>query len=170
MKNLHVKLKKKGWSDEEIRYSLDILSTARTKKSKRIKWIEKMVFWVLLLLVILGSFATSVILFPFLYFMNTGYLYIFIAFIALGFGWIIMKMIQEIDDIEDAQIILPGLFLPVLALINIYVIVSLANMIATGFQYTEGIHNAILISLVYMVSFMIPYIVHRCQFKSPKPL
>jgi hypothetical protein len=51
----------------------------------------------------------------------------------------------------------PWLFIPAIAIINVYLMTNLSNHVATLMEMTTSIHEAPLVSAVYVGAFMFPY-------------
>jgi len=59
-------LRTKGWSDEEIAKTIKILKESPAQKTKFETFVDKIIFWLALLLLVAGNFAISVVLVPFM--------------------------------------------------------------------------------------------------------
>jgi hypothetical protein len=150
-------LKKKGWADTDIEKTSRILSEAHEKKSPTILLLDKVVYWTGLFLAIIGNFVISVILIPFLILMKSFYLYIALIFLGIVFGWVFSIIIKDIEAIKAGQHIVAWIFIPAVAIINVYVMTNLSNHIAKLMEIESGIHAASMVSVVYVLSFMFPY-------------
>jgi len=150
-------LRKKGWSEEEIKRVSRILDESPERKSSTIAIIDKVAYWTGLFLAIIGNFVISVLLIPFLILMKSFYLYLALIFLGIVFGWVFSILLQDIESIKAGQHIIAWLFIPAIAIINVYVITNLSNHIANLMEIKTGIHEAPLVSAVYVFSFMFPY-------------
>lgn len=157
MPGLTENLKKKGWSEEEIKKVSIILGESHEKKSSTILIIDKIVYWAGLLLAIIGNFIISVLLIPFLILLKSFYLYIALLFLGVVFGWVFNILIKDIEAIKSGQHIIAWIFIPAIAIVNVYFMTNLSNYIATLMEIPSGIHKAPLVSFVYVFSFMFPY-------------
>ena len=157
MDDISENLRKKGWSQEEITKASRILQEATQTKSTTIVIIDKIVYWTGLILAIVGNFVISVILIPFLILIQTFYLYLALLFLGVVFGWVFSILIQDIESIREGQRIVAWIFIPAIALINVYVMANLSNHIANLMGLHSGIHEAPLVSVVYVLSFRFPY-------------
>ncbi len=154
-------LKEKGWSEGEIKRVSRILEGAPEKKSPAILLIDKVAYWSGLFIAIIGNFAISVLLIPFLILMKSFYLYLALVFLGVVFGWVFSLLIRDIEAIKAGQHIIAWIFIPAIAIINIYVVTNISNHIATLMEIATGIHIASMVSVVYVVSFMFPYAVSK---------
>lgn len=154
-------LRKKGWPEEEAEKASSIISEAHKKKSSTILLIDKIAYWTGLFLAILGNFIISMILIPFLILMRSFYLYISLIFLGIVFGWVFSIIIRDIESIKGGQHIVAWIFIPAIAIINIYMMTNFSNHIAMLMEIQTGIHAASMVSVVYVLSFMFPYTLAR---------
>ncbi len=154
-------LRKKGWPDEDAEKTSRILSEAHAKKSSTILVIDKIAYWTGLLLAILGNFIISMLLIPFLILMKSFYLYISLIFLGIVFGWVFSIIIKDIEAIKAGQHIIAWIFIPSVAIINVYMMTNFSNHIARLMEIQTGIHAASMVSVVYVISFMFPYTLAR---------
>jgi hypothetical protein len=150
-------LKKKGWSEEEIKRVTSVFAESPSKKSPTILLIDKVVYWAGLFLAIIGNFAISVLLIPFLILLKSFYLYLSLLFLGIIFGWVFSVLISDIEAVKTGQHIVAWVFIPAIALINVYIMTNLSNHIAGLMQIGSGIHAAPMVSVVYVLAFMFPY-------------
>ncbi|PLW80621.1 hypothetical protein C0585_01735 [Candidatus Woesearchaeota archaeon] len=161
-KDLHKKLKDKGWTEEEIEHALEKM--LKSKKSPLILLLDKVAYWVALFILIFGNFLISVFLIPFLV-ITKGFVLYFILFVfAFIFGLLYDLLIRDIDKLDMDHKIMAGIFIPALALINIYIIVGVSNHVIEIFDQ-GSYNNPLSISFVYVVSFIIPYIYSEIKEK-----
>jgi len=158
-------LKEKGWSEDEIKRVSRIIADAPEKKSGTILVIDKVVYWTGLFLAIIGNFAISVVLIPFLILMRSFYLYLALVFLGVVFGWVFSILLRDIEAIKTGQHVVAWIFIPAIAVINIYVMTNLSNHIAALLEIATGIHMASMVSVVYVASFMFPYAISKLLSK-----
>ena len=158
MKGLAYRLKEKGWTQKEINKALRILGGSKKSKSKTILLLDKIVYWFALILAIVGNIILSVVLIPFLLALKNIHLYPVIIVIAFSFGLLFSILLRDIDGLDKRHHVIAGIFLPCLALINVYVMVNLANYLDKALKTTTTPHSPILISIIYVAFFILPYI------------
>ena len=157
MADLIDNLRKKGWAQDEIDRVAKIIQEAPEKKSPRLIFLDKTVYWTGLVLAIIGNFVVSVVLIPFLILMRSFYLYLALMFMGVLFGWIFSILLIDIESIQTGQKVMAWVFIPAIGVINIYVMTNLSNFIATLMEIESGIHVASMVSIVYVAAFMFPY-------------
>ncbi len=151
------KLREKGWPEEDIQRAARILQDAPVKKSPTILVLDKAAYWGGLFLAIIGNFVISVLLIPFLILMKSFYLYLALMFLGVIFGWVFSILMFDIESIKEGQHVVAWIFIPTIALVNVFVMTNLANHVAKLMEITTGIHQAPFVSVVYVFSFMFPY-------------
>jgi len=158
MADLASRLREKGWTQEEIDHAVAILDESKKHKPKFTMVLDQLVYWVALILAIVGNIALSVVLIPFLLVLNNIQLYIFVVILASSFGLLFSQLLKDIQGLDKKHHVIAGIFIPALALINVYVMVNLANFLDKIFKLSKVEHNPVLISIVYVVFFIFPYI------------
>lgn len=153
-------LKKRGWTESEIKDTLDILA----KGKRATTFFDKFVYWSGLLLAILGNLIVSVVLIPFLLAMQGIYLYLTLAIIGLSFGALFEFLLTSLERIMKKEYVIASIFIPAIAIINIYVMAILSNKLALMLRMSETFHSPLLISLAYVGSFMMPYAVRKVWY------
>ena len=158
MKSLASRLREKGWTQEEIDHAVAIIDESKKHKPKITVVLDQLVYWIALILAIIGNIVLSVVLIPFLLVLNNIQLYIFVVILASSFGLLFSQILKDIEGLDKKHHVIAGIFIPALALINVYVMVNLANYLDKIFKLSKVEHNPVLISIVYVVFFIFPYI------------
>lgn len=146
----------KGWSDDEIKKTINILEDAKKKRHPKIILLDNTVYWITLLLVIFGNFAFSTFLIPILVTFNNASLYLIILLLAASFGIIMSVVIKDIEDLEKHHHIAMLLLVPIAGFINFFIVVTMANNNPLA-DALQNYHNPFLIGLVYLIGFFVPY-------------
>ena len=122
--SLREKLEKKGWSKEEIDKTLRILEKAEEDKRPALAMLDKLVYWIALLLAIGGNLIISVVLIPLLLTIQSAAALYFIIFIlAIAFGLLFSLLLGDVGSINRQRLVVAGVFIPVVAIINIFIVV-----------------------------------------------
>jgi len=161
--SLRERLEKKGWSKEEIDKTLRILEKAEENKRPALLMLDKLVYWIALMLAVGGNFVISVVLTPLLLTIKSAVALYFIIFIlAVAFGLLFGLLIGDIGTLNKQRMVVAGIFIPVIAIINIFVVVYIANFISQRFEEFT-LHNPYAVSVIYVISFSLPYIIQRIR-------
>ena len=164
MKNLIKRLEKKGWSKKDISKTVEIIHNAKQLKTQETRFLEKRIYWILLIVIIAANFAISVALIPVLMALSGMVVYIIILMLGIVFGLLFELVIRSIEHLEKKHHIFLAILIPLIALANIFIISKISNSLSAALQLTN-FHNSIIIALVYAVSFVLPYIVYRFILK-----
>ena len=109
MESLKEAVSQKPWSPEEKERVLGIIDRGREKKTQKVRFMDEIVYWVFLIISILGNFILSVVLVPFMLILTGFYLFAVLFIIGLAFGMLINSNMREIQKIEAKKHIIPKL-------------------------------------------------------------
>ena len=151
-------LLKKGFSKKEAKKTIDIIQKAKEKKSTKIKFLDTITYWFLLIVATIGNAVISVILIPFLLAFKKIPLYFTIFILAAMFGLLFDQLIRGIENLENKHYIIAWIFIPALAIINTYYMASFTNHLTETLNLSVAYHSPIPISITYVVAFILPYI------------
>lgn len=158
MDRLKEKISGKPWPVHEKKRTIDIINQASEKKTGTLLFLDEFVYFFLLFTGIIGNFFISVILVPLMLILTGFYLYAALFLIGLAFGALINQIILEIQKIEERKHFIPGLLMAAIALINIYIMTNLANILEAKLGLLTPMHSPIAASIVYVLAFLIPHI------------
>ena len=152
-------LKKKGWSEEDIKKAHSIIEARyRVDKSRTIPTSNKVVFWSIFIVIIILNFLISLTLIPFLMVLNNMGLNFIIVVIAAIFG-ILFTFMLNLAHISKKHHTIAGIFIPVIAIFNFFFIVYLTNLMNEVLQLTEVRQNPATIGMIYVIAFIAPYLI-----------
>src|SRR3989338_955510 len=164
MRNLTNRLEKRGLSAKEIEKAVGIIDTAKKVKTSESRFLEKRIYFVLLLLIVAANFIVSVALIPILIVLKGAYLYFIITVLGITFGLLFELVIRSIEHLERRHHLVLAFFIPIAALINAVAISQMSNKFESVFGI-NNFHEPLFVGLVYAVSFVLPYIVYRFVLK-----
>lgn len=155
------RLLEKGWDEAEVERTMGMLYSDNKKEKRAVfsEQVNPVIFWTVLVVAMLANFIISIVLIPFLMLFEPLQLYIMLVPIALIFGFIFNLLLREIEDVDKKHHIVAGAFIPVLAMINIFIIVNLANTFSRAIQTT--VQSPIIVSIIYIVSFSLPHLIYK---------
>ena len=151
-------LNQQGWAPHQINRATSIMQSAAGVKSEGIRFLDAAVYWGILFAAILGNFALSIVFIPILIAFDDLSLVVTVAVLAVAFGTLMDVVIREVEHLRRTHLIVPELFIPAIALINIYIIVRLSNSVATSLQLTTT-HNPWVVSVMYVCGFVLPHFI-----------
>ncbi|MBI2128949.1 hypothetical protein HYU07_01795 [Candidatus Woesearchaeota archaeon] len=152
MSTLQQRLKQKGWSDAEVARVSNVFGRKEPKKGK-------FVYWFSLVVAIAGNGILSVVLVPFLLALKGFFLYAIIVIISLAFGSLFNLLLKDIETADEKQHVIAWIFIPALAIINIYFMTDMSNYLIKLLKLTNPLQDPFLVSIVYVFSFSMPYLI-----------
>ncbi|MFH1063968.1 MAG: hypothetical protein V1729_02725 [Candidatus Woesearchaeota archaeon] len=163
-KSLRHRLLEKGWTEEEIEGTLDILYSEEKieKHSHFAKASHPIIYWIGLIVAIIGNLILSVTLIPFLMILNEGHLYIILGIVGGVFGALFNVILKDIEQVDESHHVVAGVFIPAIAVVTVYFMVGVANKFNTLIQ-SENIHSELVLSIVYVVCFSAPYFIYKIK-------
>lgn len=164
MRNLIKRLEKRGWNKKEISKAVGIIQNAKQNKSKDISFIEKRIYWILLVVIIVANFAISVALIPILITLKGMLLYFVLGLLGIIFGLLFELVIRSIEHLEKKHHVFLAILIPLIALTNILIVLNISNKLAFTLGL-KNIQNSIMIVFIYSASFVLPYIIYRFILK-----
>ena len=144
---------KKGWTQGEMRKAESILE----RKDFHNVFFSKIVFWSALLVIIIGNILVSLVLIPFLFFLEERALYIIVAILAFMIGALYNFLITDIEYLERKHHVMASILVPLFAVIN-FILVTVASNNYLKKLGDNVQHNPWVISLLFAVVFMIPFL------------
>ena len=164
MQNLSDRLEKRGWSAKDIQKAVGIIYTAKKVKTAESRFLERKVYFILLLIIIAANFAICVALIPVLMALHGIYLYFIIAVLGIVFGLLFELVIRSIEHLQKRHHFALAFFIPIVALVNAAAISQMSNKFTAAFGI-RNFHEPIFVGMAYAVSFVLPYVVYRFILK-----
>lgn len=138
----------------------------KKKKEESIKKkMNKLVYWIALLVTIAGNLIISADLIPFLIVMKDIPLYLIIIVLGIAFGLLFNLLLKDIEHIDFKHHVIAAIFIPGIAIVNLFIITNLANRLIEILDISNVQHNPIVISIVYIIAFMLPYVISKGKIK-----
>ncbi len=157
-KSMHERLKEKGWTQAEIEKTTQKMENlALQQKHVGIKEeIHKAIYWLILLVLMIGNFFVSLILVPFMLVLKPTQVELIVVVFGVVIGAIFSHLIWSIEHIEPAHHLVAAIFLPVVAVINVFIMAEISNSFASRLGLA-GHENPYLVSVLYAAAFLVPY-------------
>ncbi|MBS3126016.1 hypothetical protein J4453_01055 [Candidatus Woesearchaeota archaeon] len=144
------------WTPEHVQKALDIISRAHHKKTSFVRALDKSVYWIALFIAIIGNFAVSIILIPFLMVLSGVFLYTIIVILGLAIGFLFEIIIRDIEHLEIHHHLIIALIIPFIVVFNLVIITQLADYWENLLQISNP-QSPLIVGIVYGVSFIVPY-------------
>lgn len=160
----HEKLRKRGWTEEEIEHVHGVIREAHAAKHPAYRFLEVATFWGMLFLVIVGVVAVSVLLVPALIMLDTLTILMILFLLGLSLGALFSIIIQDIEWLERKHHLFTFIILTGISLLPLWLIVSKMNALTIAYNLQEA-HNPWLLSGIFTLSILIPYVIHIVRFE-----
>ena len=157
-------LSKKGWTKREINKAETILGRSEHHDI----FFSKIVLWSALLVIVIGNLMVSFVAIPFLVVLNKWVLYAVIVLLAGMIGFLYNLLINDIGHLEQKHHILASILVPVLAVINLVVIVFVSNNLIKDLKINNNLHNPWGLSILFAGVFILPFIVGQIRLYMKK--
>lgn len=155
------RLRKAGWTKEEISHARRIFKKAEKKTSPGIAALDKWVFWLLLLVGVLGIVAFAIWILPVLFFLTTPLLVFILLIIGICFGTLFTVAIQDLHWLRHRHHGFAALLLPVASIVAFGIIVGFGERYRVAFpEIITYYHNPWLVGVIFAIGLLIPYIFH----------
>lgn len=118
--------------------------------------LNSILYWMILIISIIGNFIVSIVLVPFLLVLQGFALYLTLFTIGLSFGWYFTFLIRSIEKIKTGPRIIASVFIPAIALINIIIIVLMSNKLILLLDLRTGFHSPIFVGAAYVFAYVLP--------------
>lgn len=152
------RLAKKGWSSEDIKKAEDILKGKKQDKSRTTGHTNRLLFWGMLFVMVIGNALVSFVLIPILLSMTTIVADLFIFLIGFAIGLWFNLLVWDIEYLTKKHHLIAILIIPLLAVLNLYAIVRISNALNDVFGITNIRGDALTISAIYVIAFLLPYL------------
>ena len=165
MRDIKKRLEQKGWSKKDISKTIRIIEQAKANKHPKIKILDKSVYWISLVIAIIGNFIISISLIPILLALNNLPLYIVLITLGVAFGLLFELLIRTIEHLEAKHHIFLGIMMPIIAIINVIIIVTFSNNLEKAINI-QNPHSPLLVGIAYALAFMLPYLIYQLFLKN----
>ena len=136
-----------------------ILTSEKMRKKHVFYVKENQKIFHMIALIVLGiaSMLATLILVPFLLFFSASSVYVIVLISGLLFGMIFGYMILDLQHLNHRHHIISGIFVPIMAIINILLMMSLTKKVA-AFFLIELKHDPLTVAMFYLIGFLLPYL------------
>ena len=151
-------LKKKGWKEEDIERAESLIESGKLyDKSRSLPRINRMLFSFAIVILLICNLLVSLFLIPFLFVLKGTFLYLIVGTLGFVFGLLFNFLIRDLEHLELKHHLFAAIFIPIVAVVNIFVMVS-ASLAVSEIIAIPIEEHPIIMSSVYVVAFLGPYI------------
>ncbi len=152
------KLREKGWSEQDIQHTIEILSSP-TKGVASVRFL----YWVSLFVGLIANFFISIFVIPFLLIIPTKWVYLILAIISISLGMLFNSLLNEIESLGGLYVV-SVLFIPSLVLLNAYLMIRTVGFISqmTRLVQLSSTEVSTMVT-VYSLIFILPFAVQKIK-------
>lgn len=147
------KVKKRAIAPKK--YNID-LSYNKEHYAKVNKQAARIHYWMVLIMLVIIKFLLFAVLLPYILIIQSSIFIMILGIIGLIFGIIFIFLINDIEHLEVKHHRIAAILIPSIAIINIYILISIQKFIAGYFPHSNDLF--IYGSASYLVMFLLPYI------------
>jgi hypothetical protein len=119
--------------------------------------IDNLVYWLSLALLALFNFIACFFLIPFLILLDGWQLYLAVGAFGLAFGLLFNLLILGLEHLEHHHSVIAGIFIPLLAVLDISLILKMTEQINSLFVKPVQ-YDVPLVILIFISVFVAPYL------------
>ncbi len=155
-------MSKKGWSQKEVDHVEKAFE--RFQEQSEHPLFDNVVFWIAIILALIGNFVFGIVFIPFLLVMRTWEASGFVFLLGVSFGYLFLKILKGLSGSDSAKgsRVIAWIFLPVVALVTVYVVTTLTNKLAVLMDLPLS-HEPLVVGAVYAFSLILPYLTDRVR-------
>ena len=155
------------WAEEAIRRA----ERAVQRKQKHDVFVSRLVFWSSIVVVVIANLLSAIVIIPFIAILSVWFVYFVVVVVALVMGFLYNFLIMDIGYLGRKHHIWAGIIIPVIAVVNVVVMIGVANQLIGILQIETVRQNPWFIGVSYGVAFITPYLIDRIRVaKGKRPL
>ncbi len=139
-------------SSENLRKHRDMHNRKVTEK------LDTFVYWTSLAILAVFNFIACLFLIPFLMFFEGLRLYLAVGIFGLVFGFLFNLLMLGLEHLKQRHTIVAGIFIPALAVLDIAIIMTIAENLNNAFR-APLTYNVPEVIIIFIVLFLVPYLV-----------
>lgn len=158
------KLKKKGWSQKELDRVHKVMKQSHSKKTAYHKVLDAAISWVMFIIIILGNIAVLFAVMPTLVLFPNPIIFLILLVLGLAFGFLFELVLSDMDHLfAGHHHVFLYVLIPYLAVTGGIFILNFGMKTLPNVFLIE--RSALLMSLVYALSFFVPFLLTKLIFR-----
>ena len=149
------------WDKKSIDKTVKGIIFAKQRKSVYIKWLDKNLIWLIILIAIIGSFFTAFGFLPLLFALKDTLSYVALGFIGMLMGILFEFLIANLESVEKHHHLAILLIIPIISVVNFVLVIR--GVTSYGINLSI---NSLIGGIIYSVFFLTPYVVYEFYMKN----
>ena len=169
MEHLRTELARKGWSAEEIADTHRILTNPelQEKHSGIRRDMQFVLYWGTLMVLLVCNLVVAMVLVPVLIIFTPAYMALILFIVGAAFGLFFHLLINDIEHIETIHHTAARVFIPLVAVGNIFLMHAMARAVAERLNIPLKQHPFWMIAS-YVIAFLLPSLLADMFVKGQK--
>jgi len=130
-------------------------------KSRSAAQMNRVVFAAVLFALVLGNLIIAIALIPVILLVQEFWVYFVIIFAGAAYGALFNYMIRDLEHLEAKHHILAAILVLGTAALSFYMVLKITAFVAPLFAIQTPKEHATIIGLIYIASFLAPYLVEE---------
>jgi len=158
------RLKKRGWSEEEILKAYSIIEARkRHDKSRSLPHMNRTLYWMTFFVIVIGNFLISLVLIPVLLTLNKFGLDIIVVVLGLVIGLFFNLLIKDIEHVDLKHHMLIGVTIPIIAIMNFFFVIYVTDWLNSILNISIVRPAPYTVTILYIIAFLTPYMITRIK-------
>lgn len=119
---------------------------------------QNILYWQTILVMFIANMFIAIVLVPILLMVTGFFAGVVVGILGLLFGMIFDHLVRDIQHLKKHHHLFAGVFIPAVAVFNLFIITRVANKAAPLLGLT-GRQDSFILSLVFIVAFLLPYLI-----------
>ncbi len=130
-------------------------------KSRSAGQMHRVVFAAVLFALVLGNLIIAIALIPVILLVQDFWVYFTVIFAGAAYGALFNYMIRDLEHLETKHHILAAVLVLSTAALSFFMVMKITSFVAPYFAIDKPKEQAITIGLIYIASFLAPYLVEE---------
>jgi len=148
-------MRKKGWSEDELRYAHTVMG--KTPKTNSHRFIDSVLPWIIFSLFVIGNIVTVLLVAPTLVLFPNPGIYALLLLLGVLFGLLFKIILSDIDHLFTGHHhFFTYILIPYIALIGGFLIFSFVDAQYSNLFFVD--RDPLVFGIVYAIAFIIPLV------------
>jgi uncharacterized membrane protein len=162
-KKITHKLRKRGWKEQHIARTLDILENAEKKKQPLVRVLDNLLYWLALFLVLAVNIVIFIGILPVIVEVPQWLVILIVSVMGLCFGFFMDIILRDIN-LTRKHYVFAGFLISLIAIATVFVVMEIAKYIAREIGIIIKT-NPLLMVFFYILGFSLPHMLFKIKEK-----
>jgi len=159
---------KKRWSHEDIEDTIRILQRGEDNRSTHSRFFSHLNYYLLLLIIVFGNVAVALAIVPFFLIANDAITILVLIVLGGLLGLFTDTLTFQLEKVGIRYYILVSTVFPFIIGALLFFATRMSNRLAVLLDMPAGVHSPLIMTLAYVIPFLIPFYYHLHQLVRAK--